>query len=147
MADVNGKSNESGANLPGDDGLAAASARVLENLAELEPQLIAGGIFDSERNPVATTSDSPTWAREAAALLEALEAGSGEEEFDSAHVASTEGEVFAVAESGLSLVAVTGRFVLASLTSYDMRMALRDVVRSNPRNPASEAGNGGSDDA
>ena len=147
MADANGKSDDSGETVPGTRGLEAAAARVLENLAELEPELIAAGIFDSKRNPVATTSGSSAWATESSALLEALEDGSGEEKFDSAHIAGTEGEVFAVSESGLSLVAVTGRFVLASLTAYDMRMALRDAIRSNGVNPASEAENGGSPDA
>ena len=62
-------------------------------------------------------------------LLEALEDGSGEEKFDSAHIAGTEGGLRGK-RIGLSLVAVTGRFVLASLTAYDMRMALpgRDPV-------------------
>jgi hypothetical protein len=46
---------------------------------------------------------------------------------DSAHLATETAEVFVVRQDGLSLVAVTGRFVLASLTSFDMRMALRDV--------------------
>ncbi|MBN8870449.1 MAG: hypothetical protein J0H66_11260 [Solirubrobacterales bacterium] len=125
MADENGKANEMSENA-----LAAAAGRVLENLAELEPELVNAGIFDGDRRPVATSSENASWPGEAAALLEALEAGSADEDLDSAHVASTAGEVFVVSESGLSLVAVTGRYVLASLTSYDMRMALRDVARA-----------------
>ena len=111
MADVNGNSGSSG-----DPALREAAGRVLQNLAELEPQLINAGIFGPEREPVASSSDDPAWNLQAAGLLEALETGSGEEEFDSAHIASADGEVFAVSESGLSLVAVTGRLVLASET-------------------------------
>lgn len=111
---------------------AESAARVLENLAELEPELVNAGIFDQDLNPVFVTSESDRWADQATGLLRALEAGSGEEKPASAHVASDGGEVFAVCESGLWLVAVTGRFVLASLTTYDMRMALRDVARVGP---------------
>jgi hypothetical protein len=153
VADENGKANEMSENA-----LAEAAARVLENLAELEPELVSAGIFDAGREPVAISSKNPSWPRQAATLLEALEAGSGDEAFDSAHVASSAGEVFVVSESGLSLVAVTGRYVLASLTSYDMRMALRDAARAGSgqggdepwtevRKATPEAENGGTDDA
>ena len=125
MADVNDKSGGLS-----ESALERAAKRVLENLAELEPELVNAGIFDLDREAVAVSSDSPGWPMEAVGLLDALEAASGEERFDSAHIASENGEVFVVSESGLSLVAVTGRFVLASLTSYDMRMALRDVARA-----------------
>jgi hypothetical protein len=153
VADENGKADEMSENT-----LPEAAARVLENLAELEPELISAGIFDAGREPVATSAKNASWPKQAAELLEALEAGSADENFDSAHVASTVGEVFVVSESGLSLVAVTGRYVLASLTSYDMRMALRDAARAGSgqggrepwtevRKPTSEAENGGTSDA
>ena len=151
MADVNGKTKDEGETVPARDGsLAESAGRVLENLAELEPQLINAGIFDQEGIPVALTEESNSWSAAASELIEALETGSGEE-FDSAHVASAEGEVFVVRESGLALVAVTSRFVLASLTTYDMRMALRDAVhggnRSEPRNAAPGAEKPGGKDA
>jgi len=134
-----------------ENALAEAASRVLENLAELEPELVSAAILDQNRDAVAVTSDSSSWPVEAANLLQALEDGSGEEKFDSAHIACADGEVFAVAESGLSLVAVTGRFVLASLTSYDMRMALRDAARagggSESVKSSSEAENEGDSDA
>lgn len=139
MADVNGKSGD-----PGENALSDAGTRVLENLAELEPALVNAGIFNRQREAVALTSDSQSWAKDASELLEALEHGSRGEVFDSAHIAGAEGEVFVVSEQDLSLVAVTGRFVLASLTSYDMRMALRDISQADPR---SEAENGVSSDA
>lgn len=148
VADENGKTGDGGEMSPADQtALADAASRVLDNLGELEPQLVNAGIFDEARNPVALTDDSGGWSSQAAELLEALKAGSGDEVLDSAHVASEEGEVFVVEESGLSLVAVTGRFVLASLTSYDMRMALRDVARSGVRNTTGGAENEGSGDA
>lgn len=123
---------------PGDDSpgstfgkLAAACDRVLENLGELEPALVNAGVFDRDHEPVASTSGSASWANQAGHLLREIQAGAGADDVDSAHVASADGEVFVVRESGLSLVAVTGRFVLASLTAYDMRMALRDAIRES----------------
>lgn len=146
VADVNDKSGSLS-----ESALAEAAARVLENLAELEPELINAAILDREGETVAATSDSREWAEQAAGLARDLEAASGPEKFDSAHIASAEGEVFVVSESGLSLVAVTGRFVLAALTSYDMRMALRDAARAGdtgePGTISPEAENGGSSDA
>lgn len=135
---------------PGSGALPAAAERVLENLAEMEPELVQAGIFDEDGRAVATTAGSDDWSHDAAELLEALEVASKDETLDSAHVATAEGEVFAVRDSGLSLVAVTGRFVLASLTSYDMRMALRDAARSRGRAEGSaspEAESGGEADA
>ena len=152
MADTNGKTSGLGPDNPGAEAaLVDAAARVLENLAELEPELVNAGIFDRNLEAVCVTSESPDWPKQAVALLEALDSSSGEEVFDSAHIAGADGEVFAVTEEGLSLVAVTGRFVLASLTSYDMRMALRDAAlaasSSGVVEPLGNAENGGSDDA
>jgi hypothetical protein len=100
---------------------------VLENLAELEPELVSAGIF-RDREPVAVTSGADGWSSTAIEVIESVAAASPDEKVDSAHIACAEGEVFVVSDSGLELVAVTGRFVLASLTSYDMRMALRDAA-------------------
>jgi hypothetical protein len=152
VADENGKTgNLSAGSQPGPaDARTEAAARVLENLAELEPELVSAGIFEGSR-AMSISSGSATWEKEAVGLLEALEAASGDEKFDSAHVAGVEGEVFAVSESGLSLVTVTGRFVLASLTAYDMRMALRDVARAGTTDgsgkPRSRAENAEDEDA
>lgn len=142
MADASSKSSGTG-----DNSQVEVAARVLENLAELEPELVNAGIFDRDREAIFVTSGSDGWPARAGELLAALEAASGDEEADFAHLAAAEGEVFAVSESGLWLVAVTGRFVLASLAAYDMRMALRDVARADSVKCASEAENKGSVDA
>lgn len=149
MADVSDQDDTLSDNSPiqGGEGRAAAAVRVLENLGELEPELVNAGIFDESGSALAVTSDSPAWEVTAKELLLALTAESGEDEPDSAHIASAEGEVFVVHEVGLSLVAVTGRFVLASLTAYDMRMALRDASGAVGIDPAAQAKNTGSQDA
>jgi len=100
--------------------------RVLENLAELEPELKAAAVIDADGEAVASTGKAANWNRTAVELVNALDAAR-ELPIDSAHLATEEAEIFVVREGGLALVAVTGRFVLASLTSFDLRMALRDL--------------------
>lgn len=105
----------------------------LAYLAELEPDVRAAGIFDSDGRPVASSApDLPGFLEAAPRLLEAVESASAPQgrEFDSCHIALEDGEVFAVREAGLTMVAVTERFVLASLTGFDMRMALRDFLEA-----------------
>ncbi len=45
-----------------------------------------------------------------------------------AHIATGDGEAFCVREGGLTAVAVTERFTLASLMLFDMRITLRQLV-------------------
>ncbi len=100
---------------------------VLDRLAGLEPELRAAAVVSDRGEVLASTLDDPVWERFAGDFVEALSAA-GPGEIDSSHVATGEAEVFLVSESGFSLVAVTARFVLASLTSFDIRMSLRDLV-------------------
>ncbi len=44
------------------------------------------------------------------------------------HIATEQGEVFALRHAGLAAVAVTDRFALASLLFFDMRSVLRDLA-------------------
>ncbi len=118
---------------PGAGSQADSALRVLENLAELEPELRGAAIFSGtgpDRRLLAVTVDDDRWAEAAVELADAV-IGAAVEEFDSAHVALDAGEAFVVSEAGLTLVATTGRFVLASLTGFDMRMCLRDLAGSH----------------
>jgi hypothetical protein len=108
--------------------LGSAARRVLENLAELEPELRAAAIIDPRGATLASSGSEPEWSAGAARLLATLDAAE-QREIDSAHLATETAEIFVVREGGFALVAVTGRFVLASLTSFDIRMALRDLGR------------------
>lgn len=103
------------------------AARVLDELAELEPELRAAAIIGADRKARAVRSADPGWGDGAVALLDAVDSA-GDRPVDSAHLATDRAEVFVIREGGLSLVAVTGRFVLASLTGFDMRMSLRDLA-------------------
>ncbi len=107
--------------------LAELSQLALDTLAGLEPELRAAAVISHTGEVLATTTEGEAWGRAAVELLEALEkAGPGD--LDSSHITTGDAEVFMVREAGLALVAVTARFVLASLTSFDVRMSLRDIA-------------------
>ncbi len=114
---------------PGAGFRADGARRALESLAEMEPELRSAAIFAGEEttgDPLAATGDD-AWAATAGNLAAAVRAAATGE-FDSAHVALEGGEAFVLSESGYTLVATTGRFVLASLTRFDARMCLRDLA-------------------
>ena len=50
------------------------------------------------------------------------------EPVEQVHIATEQGEVFALRHAGLAAVAVTERFALASLMFFDMRSTLRDLA-------------------
>ena len=78
---------------------------------------------------LAATGDPEDWAAPAAELLAAADRATGGGA-SHAHVATEEGEAYAVRLQGLSMVAVTDRFTLASLVLADMRATLRNLGRS-----------------
>lgn len=79
---------------------------------------------------LAATGERDAWAGPATELLAAADAAAGGSGASHAHVATEEGEAYAVRVAGLAMVAVTDRFTLASLVLADMRAALRDLARA-----------------
>lgn len=77
---------------------------------------------------LAATGEADRWGTAAAELLAAADAA-GEEPASHVHVATEDGEAFAVRQGELAMVAVTERFTLASLMIFDMRAVLRDLLR------------------
>ncbi len=107
--------------------LVERSKLALDALAGLEPELKAAAVISDEGEVLASTTGRDGWGEAAIELLEALKkAGSGD--LDSSHITAEDAEIFLVREAGFALVAVTARFVLASLTSFDVRMSLRDIA-------------------
>jgi hypothetical protein len=101
------------------------AAQSLDRLMELSPEMRGGAIL--ERGDVlAASGEAAGWGEAAAALLAAGDAGG--EPAEQIHVATEAGEVFALRQGNLTAVAVTERFVLASLMAFDMRAALRDLA-------------------
>jgi predicted regulator of Ras-like GTPase activity (Roadblock/LC7/MglB family) len=107
---------------PGD-----AAEAALAFLSEMSPDLRGAAILDSEGSVLAAAGDSERWGEDAAALLEIADRAGGEPA-EQVHVATEQGEVFALRQSGLAAIAVTDRFTLSSLMFFDMRATLRDLA-------------------
>jgi hypothetical protein len=108
-----------------------AAARALAGLREMTPDMRAGAILSRAGEVLASSGEPQPWGEAATALLDAADAA-GPGPVEQAHVATEDGEVFAVRAAGLAAVAVTDRLVLASLMAFDMRAALRDLSAEAP---------------
>lgn len=115
---------------------AASAAAALAFLAEMSPDLRAGAILDSDGAVLAAEGDVERWREDVATLL-AIADRAGAEPVEQLHIATEQGEVFALRHAGLLAVAVTERFALASLLFFDMRALLRDLA--TPRRDGEES--------
>ncbi len=102
------------------------AAQALAYLAEMSPDLRGGAILRAGGEVLAADGDPAEWGDAAGALLQAADRA-GEETAEQVHIATEQGEVFALRHGGLVAVAVTERFVLSSLMAFDMRSILRDL--------------------
>jgi predicted regulator of Ras-like GTPase activity (Roadblock/LC7/MglB family) len=112
---------------PGD-----AAAAALAFLGEMSPDLRGAAILDSAGLVLAASGDPERWAEDAAALF-AVADRAGDEAAEQVHVATEQGEVFALRHAGFAAVAVTERFALASLMFFDIRSILRDLALAGGR--------------
>jgi predicted regulator of Ras-like GTPase activity (Roadblock/LC7/MglB family) len=111
------------------EALAGDSAEAaLAFLAEMSTDLRGAAILDSGGAVLAASAEPERW-REDAANLFAVADSAGEGSVEQVHVATEQGEVFALRHEGLAAVAVTERFALASLMFFDMRSTLRSLAR------------------
>lgn len=104
-----------------------AAATALAFLTEMSPDLRGGAILDGEGAVLAASGRPERWREDAATLL-AVADKAGEEPIEQLHIATEQGEVFAVRQAGLVALAVTDRFALASLLLFDLRSILRDLA-------------------
>lgn len=102
------------------------AGRAVERLGELSGDVRGAALLDAAGAPLAATGDPAAWGEAARALVEAADVAAGEPAYH-AHVGTEDGEVFLLRERGLVLVAVSDRFVLASLMLCDMRAVLREL--------------------
>jgi len=107
---------------PGD-----AAEAALAFLGEMSPDLRGAAILDAGGAVLAAAGDADRWAEDVAALFAVADRAGGEPA-EQIHVATEQGEVFALRHAGLAAVAVTERFALASLMFFDMRSTLRDLA-------------------
>ncbi|HEU5252997.1 MAG TPA: hypothetical protein VFU16_06705 [Solirubrobacterales bacterium] len=104
-------------------------------LAEMSPDLRGAAILGPEGEVLAATGEAPErWQEDAAALFAAADGAEGAP-VEQVHIATEQGEVFAVRNAGLAAVTVTDRFALASLMLFDMRSTLRRLASSNSSSP------------
>jgi predicted regulator of Ras-like GTPase activity (Roadblock/LC7/MglB family) len=108
-----------------------AAEAALAFLTEMSPDLRAAVILDSGGAVLAASGDNERWRRDVAALFEVADRAGGEPA-DQVHVATEQGEVFALRQGGLAAIVVTERFALVSLMFFDMRSILRDLALSSP---------------
>jgi len=105
-----------------------AAEGALAYLTEMSPDLRGGAILDSTGSVLAASDHADRWSEDARVLLEVADRA-GDEPVQQVHVATEQGEVFAMRHDGLTAIAVTDRFALASLLFFDMRSVLRDLAR------------------
>jgi hypothetical protein len=98
-------------------------------LEEISIEMRGCAILSEAGGTLAASGDLEEWGGAARRLVAAGDAA-GREPAAHVHVATGEGEVFCVREGGLVGVAVTERFVLASLMVFDLRSVLRDLAVS-----------------
>jgi len=100
-------------------------------LTEMSPDLRGAAILGSEGEVLAATEgERERWREDAAALFAAADGAEGAP-VEQVHIATEQGEVFAVRNAGLAAVTVTDRFALASLMLFDMRSTLRRLATPN----------------
>ncbi|MEZ5077412.1 MAG: hypothetical protein R2725_08220 [Solirubrobacterales bacterium] len=96
-------------------------------LAEMTPDLRGAAILTAAGEVLAASDEPQRWGEDAANLFVVAD-GADPEPVEQVHVATEQGEVFALRHAGLAAVVVTDRFPLASLTFFDMRATLRDLA-------------------
>ena len=107
---------------------AEAAEAAVGRLREMSPDLRGCALIGPGGEVLAATGEPDRWGVAAAELLSAADAAGGEPA-GHVHVATEDGEAFAVRHDGLAMVAVAERFALASLMIFDMRAVLRDLAK------------------
>jgi predicted regulator of Ras-like GTPase activity (Roadblock/LC7/MglB family) len=98
-------------------------------LIEMSPDLRGAAVLGPNGEVLAATGEErERWAEDAATLFAAADAAEGPP-VEQVHIATEQGEVFAIRNEGLSAVAVTERFALASLLLFDLRSMLRELAK------------------
>lgn len=106
---------------------AADAEAAVARLTEMSADLRGCAILDRDGRPLAASGDPERWRGAATELLAAADAATGEPA-EQVHVATEDGEAFALRLGELAIVAVADRFTLSSLVLFDMRSVLRDLA-------------------
>jgi hypothetical protein len=103
----------------------------LSRMHELSADLVGCAILDGAGRVLAASGEAERWQDAAGSFLTAADEA-GDEPVLQAHVATENGEVFALRHGQHAMVAITERFTLSSLVTCDMREILRDLEASTP---------------
>jgi len=107
---------------------AESAEAALAFLAEMSPDLRGAAILGPDGGVLAATGEEPErWGEDAKVLFAAADAAEGVP-VEQVHIATEQGEVFALRNAGLAAVTVTERFALASLMLFDLRSTLRQLA-------------------
>ena len=108
---------------------ATEASAAVARMREMSADLRGCAILAADGKVLASSGDPERWAQAGAELLDAADSARGEPAAR-VHVATADGEAFAVRESELAMVTVADRFALASLMLFDMRVVLRDLAKA-----------------
>ena len=106
---------------------AKSAERALALLGEMSADMRAGAILGADGKVLASDGPADDWAERVGAVLEQADGAAGEFA-EHIHIATEAGELFLTRREGLTVAAITERFVLASLMSFDMRSVLSDLA-------------------
>jgi predicted regulator of Ras-like GTPase activity (Roadblock/LC7/MglB family) len=125
--------------MPDDAATEAVSGESAEGalayLREMSPDLRDAAILGPDGAVLAAGGAPGRWEEDVATLFEVADRAGGEP-VEQVHIGTEQGEVFALRHAGLTAIAVTERFALASLTFFDMRSLLRDLAAGRPSTDA-----------
>ena len=105
----------------------ADAEAAVARMVEMSDDLRGCAVLGPGGEVLAASGDPERWQEASAVLLGAADLAC-EEPAEHLHVATEDGEVFALRHRGLTMVAVTERFTLASLMNFDMRTVLRELT-------------------
>jgi hypothetical protein len=105
----------------------AEAQLAVARMREMSADLRGCAVLDASGEALATSGEERRWAEAGRSFLAAVD-GAGGAPAAAAHVATEDGEAFAVRHGSLAMVAVADRFTLASLMLSDMRTVLRDLA-------------------
>ncbi len=100
----------------------------IARLQAMSADLRGAAIVAPDGSVLAASGDADAWGRVAIGVIEAADTAAGEP-VTHAHIGTEDGEVFVVRDDGYAVVAAADRFALAGLMVFDIRAALRDLVR------------------
>ena len=106
---------------------AESAERALALLGEMSAEMRAGAIIGPGGQVLAADGPADAWAERVGAVLDGADEAAGDSA-EHIHIATEAGELFLIRRDGLTVAAITERFVLASLMAFDMRSVINDLA-------------------